>query len=333
VLARFVEEGLIARRQGHPSRVRPGAMEALSSRVLLTRIMMVAWHMLDKSYPFAHHVANGANRRAAARHVEFQMFRLAPDEGEPRIEQIREQAGMPESTGWIVIYSRLSKEFLENWLLRRTPFVLVDSVPSTLRANAVAFDCEDTVFKATEHLIKLGHRDLACVGPIQETYVSLSRQRGFRSAMERHGIPLGEEWIGDDLQHEGSHRGEIVTYEVVRRILSGQPRPTGLVCFTIQGGNEAMKAAKDLGIAVPGELSIISASALYYPDMMPEGGLTHVTEGRPEQLGELAVDLLMRPEATFNPVSLLLRGHLVEGQTAGPPPQPTDASTSFHTRS
>jgi DNA-binding LacI/PurR family transcriptional regulator len=320
VRSALMAEGLLAPEKGYFTRILPGAMEALRARPLLTQIMMVAWHIRNESYPFAHHVASGANSRAVVRHIAFQMSRLSPEEGERRIEQIRQQAGMPESTGWIVLFSRWSKEFLENWLLQQVPFVIVDSVPSMLRVNAVAFDFEHTVFQATEHLIKLGHRAIGCIGPIQDAYVSRSRQAGLRAALERHGLSLPEEWIGDDLLHEGPNRGSNITGEVVRRVLSGNPRPTGLVCFSIRGGNEVLETARAMDIAVPEELSVISAGPLYYPGMMPQGGLTHVTEGRPEQLGELAVDLLMRPEAMVSPVPLLLRGHLVEGKSTAPPP-------------
>jgi DNA-binding LacI/PurR family transcriptional regulator len=319
VIATLVEEGLLVCQRRNPCRVLPSAAALLRERALLTRVVMIAWHARDESYPFAHHVANGVCQRANPRKLKFEMIRLTPNEGEQRIEQIRAASPQTESTGWIIIHPRLSKEFLERWLLQNVPFVLADQIPSAIRVNAVAFDCEASVFQATEYLIELGHRRIACVGAIQDTSISMARQRGFRSALERHGVPLPPEYVADDLQHTGPDKGADITHQVATRLLNSPARPTAIVCFNNRTANAALTAAEDLKLRVPADLSVITASSHYTPEL-PRRDLTRVNEGRPEQIGELAFDLLTRPDATFSPVALLLRGHLIEGETTGPPP-------------
>ena len=70
----------------------------------------------------------------------------------------------------------------------------------------------------TNHLIELGHRQIACIQPASTETPSALRVTGFRRVMEEHGLPYDEAMMprGDNLIGGGAR----ATYELLR---SGRP--------------------------------------------------------------------------------------------------------------
>ena len=317
-LAKLTEDGLIERTAGRMTFLRPRAAEQLAAKCALNKIVMV-YHDADmRGNPFVHHVANGADRRARAKRLDFQIQPISPADADAQFEAIRAAEQDPYSTGWVLSNLNLREEHMRQWLMEAVPFVMVDQIPAVLRTNAVAFDSEQAVHRATEHLAQLGHKAIGCVGAIMENSISRARRRGFHTALAKHDLPFRPEWIVDDSPPEPAMPRHGCSRQAAKALLERRERPTGLVCFNVRAGGEVLEAAAELGIAVPAQLSVIAAGSYYSPDL-PPAQLTRIDQGRPEQLGELAVDLLTRADPTANLITLLLEGHLVESNSTAPP--------------
>jgi DNA-binding LacI/PurR family transcriptional regulator len=319
---RLVEEHLLTRDGRRRLCVRAGAAERLAQRPAVRRIVMFCREDPHRRNAFAQHVAAGADRRAEVRGVSFELRHLsfAMSTPEPAIERIRAREPRAHDVGWVLTDLPVERTLLEGWTMEQVCFALVDQMPTQLRVNTVAFDRQDAVFQATEHLIGLGHRQIGCVGAVRGDSISQARQRGFRAALQKHGLTLQPQWVldvgkdPDAPQSSGRERAA----RRAQQLLTRPQRPTGLVCFDVETAVCVLQVAERVGIQVPGELGVICAGATYRP-FLPSSTLTRIDEGRPEHLGELAVDLLVRPDPMASPTVLLLRGHLVEGCTAGAP--------------
>ncbi|MGJ9404549.1 LacI family DNA-binding transcriptional regulator [Arthrobacter sp. KK5.5] len=109
---------------------------------------------------------------------------------------------------------------------------------------------------ATEHLISLGHRDIAFVGGTEEFEVDFklgsAREDGYEYAMDQADLPVRREWlITADFSTQGA-------YQKVRNILANpRHRPTAFVCASDEMAFGAILAARDLGLSVPGDLSVV----------------------------------------------------------------------------
>ncbi|MCL2516507.1 MAG: LacI family transcriptional regulator [Microbacteriaceae bacterium] len=120
----------------------------------------------------------------------------------------------------------------------------------------VGIDEFGTARAATEHLVALGHRDIAYIGGDSQhglnPRVPTLRRRGFRRAMTTAGLPVRREWVerGDDLTISGGHAAAL-------RMLHRTPRPTAVFAASDESAIGVILAARELGIAVPGELSVI----------------------------------------------------------------------------
>ncbi len=154
--------------------------------------------------------------------------------------------------GVILVFSDLSPEQKRQLRTRGIPFVVVDpagdpapDVPSVGSANWSGG------VLAARHLIDLGHRDIAMITGPDDMMCSRARVSGFRSAMDAAGIPVREELIvvGRFLREDGIIRG--------KELLSLQRPPTGVFAGSDLQALGVYEAARELGVAIPDDLSVV----------------------------------------------------------------------------
>jgi DNA-binding LacI/PurR family transcriptional regulator len=110
-------------------------------------------------------------------------------------------------------------------------------------------------YQATRHLIDLGHRRIAflsdyLVNPFN--FVSMSfRFDGYRQALKDASIPFRA-----DYQSEGELGGQ-EAYDKAKALLSLPDKPTAVFAASDTHAVGVLKAAHDLGIKVPEDLSVI----------------------------------------------------------------------------
>jgi DNA-binding LacI/PurR family transcriptional regulator len=109
---------------------------------------------------------------------------------------------------------------------------------------------------ATEHLLGLGHRDIAYMGAGPEFdndfHVPTNRRHGFEQALVAAGVPLDPSRIlSADFTIEGGHRAATAL------LTSAGRRPTAVFAASDEMAIGTILAARDLGIRVPEDLSVI----------------------------------------------------------------------------
>lgn len=109
---------------------------------------------------------------------------------------------------------------------------------------------------AAEHLISLGHTRIAHIGGEQESdlyfHVSRGRREGYRTAMEAAGLEQRPAWslISDYTANSA--------YTVAKSLLADpHNRPTAICCAFDEMAIGVILAARDLGLHVPKQLSVI----------------------------------------------------------------------------
>lgn len=109
---------------------------------------------------------------------------------------------------------------------------------------------------AVDHLVALGHRDIANIG-LRKTSTGRARLEGFRNAMQRHGLVVHDRWMRE------IHRyGTDEAYRHAKELLSGPNPPTAIVGFNDWVAVDVMAAAHDLGLRVPQDLSVVGFADL-----------------------------------------------------------------------
>lgn len=141
---------------------------------------------------------------------------------------------------------------------------------------------------ATEHLLALGHTRIAHIGgdPDSELdfHLPTSRRVGYEEALAAAGIPVDPRLVHTtDFTMQGG-------YAVGKQLL-GDPRdrPTAIFAASDEVAIGAMLAARDLGLRVPRDASIIGIDDHELAEFF---GLTTIAQF-PALQGRLAVDILM----------------------------------------
>ena len=112
-----------------------------------------------------------------------------------------------------------------------------------------------TARRATEHLIGLGHTRILHLGGDQEHQLDFmvhsNRLAGFRQALKNAGLPHSRDFIADEFDIAGGYRG------AMKALADPKGRPSAIMAGSDEIAIGAMIAARELGIRVPEDLSVI----------------------------------------------------------------------------
>jgi len=197
-----------------------------------------------------------------------------------------------------------------------TPIIGVDA---EIPGDWVAVDRRSGYYRATRHLLNLGHRRIAFLG-----YYGLRselRYQGYRQALEEAGITADPDLLVPLDAYSAPtdcHWGEIAAEELLTR----RPDVTALLTLGDRTAMGAVKAALRMGRRIPNDLSVIGF------DGNPEAEFAAVAITTLEQpvreMAEIAVRLLVERlntregEELTSPRRIWIEPHLIERASCGP---------------
>ncbi|MBI5159978.1 MAG: LacI family DNA-binding transcriptional regulator [Micrococcales bacterium] len=218
--------------------------------------------------------------------------------------------------GVILVFSDLPADSKRRLRSRNIPFVIVDpagdpaeDVPSVGSANWSGG------YQATQHLIGLGHRDIAIITGPRDMLCSTARLSGYRAALESAGIPPRPDYeaIGEFRRDDGVVRG--------RELLALTPRPTAIFAGSDLQALGVYEAARASAVTIPEQLSVVGYDDL---DVASWAGPALTTIRQPlaemaEQATKLVIRLRTEPDGDTPRVELATR-LVVRGSTQAPLP-------------
>ena len=145
---------------------------------------------------------------------------------------------------------------------KNVPFVLVDRYFPHIDCDYVIADNEGGAYRATQHLLILGHRHIGFginnVENLQTTSVR-SRWEGYRRALEDYQLPYDERLIFQQPKpDEGSMQTEF------EKFLSQPNRPSAIFALNDNLALELLQTSQRAGIRVPEELALIGFDNLSF---------------------------------------------------------------------
>lgn len=186
--------------------------------------------------------------------------------------------------GCVLATARIPKAEIAR-LSEGTPVVLACEYVEGLDIPTVAIDNVGAAEAATQYLISLGHRRIAhLTGPLG-IVLSRDRLKGYRQALANSGIPIVEEYIqeGDFNVRSG--------YELTRKLLSMEHRPTAIFTANDEMAVGAVRAARQLGLEVPGQLSVVGFDDIPLSTLV-EPPLTTICQPK-YQIGAQSMNMLL----------------------------------------
>ncbi|GAB5077148.1 LacI family DNA-binding transcriptional regulator [Arthrobacter sp. AD-310] len=138
--------------------------------------------------------------------------------------------------------------------LDSVPSVLVDSVSTGGNITAVVPDEEGGARTAVSALLKAGHTRIGFLNNTDDVPATRLRLKGFRAALAEAGLDGGAAPV------ESAPSEVQDGYEAARRILGGTgraDRPSALFCYNDRMAMGAYRAAAELGLRIPEDLSVV----------------------------------------------------------------------------
>jgi DNA-binding LacI/PurR family transcriptional regulator len=135
----------------------------------------------------------------------------------------------------------------------RTPLVLLGEQDAGGVLDHVAVDSVAAARDATRHLIGLGRRRIAAVGPQPhlDNGTAARRIEGYRQALAEAGLPHDPAL---EAPVRRLHRADGA--DAARRLLDAGARPDALFCFSDQLALGALHALADRGLRVPADVAV-----------------------------------------------------------------------------
>ncbi len=156
----------------------------------------------------------------------------------------------------------------------------------------VSIDNFEAARQVLRHLLNLGHRRIGFVGSTNRFISTRQREEGYKSALEQAGLRPDERYFAyadDDYNFLSGVRA-------VRELLCLKDRPTAVFCISDMIALGAIRAANELGLNVPQDLTVVGFDDVEYASMF-KPMLTTVSQPC-YSLGKVSATMLLRQIAT-----------------------------------
>jgi DNA-binding LacI/PurR family transcriptional regulator len=180
-------------------------------------------------------------------------------------------------------------------ILRQTSTPAVMLFEEQLAAGMMCVEDDDHAagYLATRHLQKLGHKQIAVFLSEPPLLRMNNRLAGWKAAMQEAGEKHPDRLVIDGSVKPGTD-SIVGSYEKLRRWLyqnRNRLDATGLFCLHWTGALAALRALREVGIAVPRDVSVIAHAGENRLTEFSNPALT-VVQGNPEEAARQALGLL-----------------------------------------
>lgn len=170
------------------------------------------------------------------------------------------------------------------------PLVFIDRSLPGMKINSVMSDHYRDVYKATEYLLSLGHKNIGIISPQPEgTSTLVERIEGYNNALSKYGIPIHGYYKLTDLKnYDEEWKEKITTYFKKNSSL------TAVIVFNSNLCYKTLYVLNALNVKIPDELSVIAYGDDYsYIEDFVNVPITSIRQNT-DSIGRTAAKILIR---------------------------------------
>jgi len=186
------------------------------------------------------------------------------------------------------------------------PFVAIEEV-SGLETSVVDFDEAKGSKEATDYLVKKGHRKIVCLAARRGT-AARNRVLGFMESLLDHDLKFDDSMVVKvDANSEGGYRNSL---DLLKNASS---RPSAIVCFNDLVAIGVYRAAHELGLRIPDDLSVVGFDDIDIASVL--GPPLTTVSIHAEEAGRTAAEILlaeMKGECDRHPVHKTMPAELIK---------------------
>lgn len=238
----------------------------------------------DVVNPFFAPVVRGAE--TAARRAGYRVL-LCNSEGDLRLEREYIEDLVSHRVEGLLLAPVSDHSFHGVFPLLRGgfPLVLLDRALPDSDCDVVVSDSASGARRLVEHLIAVGHRDIAHLTDADDTSTGRERLRGYQEALGAAGIGYREELVFRTTVDQ------IGGYRATQQVLALDPLPTAIFTVNNMTVVGAMQALRERGLAVPRDMGLVCFDDVEHLAVLSP--FLTVIDQPAETLGSLGAQLLL----------------------------------------
>lgn len=188
---------------------------------------------------------------AYAREVSYEVM-MFPVDSATQLKKSYVQFSREHNLAGVILQGiRTDDEYSREVFQSDLPCVLIDIPADRGRVGSVSIDNEQASYAITKYLLEKGHRNIAFVNGKEAAAVSAQRYEGYISALRENAAPLKWDYV---LNGEFD---EEIAYREMLAFLPEHKEVTAVFCASDLMAIGVMKAVQDLGMTVPGSVSVV----------------------------------------------------------------------------
>jgi LacI family transcriptional regulator len=265
----------------------------------------------DLAQPYSLLVTKGVQRTALAAGYDLLVYASAVRNATSLASREQQQVALLNGsvTDGLIIVTPHASSYRSSY-----PLVAVDPHSENVDFASVLSTNFHGVQMAMAYLLDLGHRRIGFIGGRPDLQSAVRRLEGYCHSLHSRGIA-----IDDGLIRVGNYE-RAIAHQVAVELLRGEPPVTAIMAASDDMAFGVYDAARELGIHIPGELSVVGFDNI--PDaLLVDPPLTTVDQAI-EMMGTLAAEVVIKLITGQEPAQLVHKvpTHLVVRQSCRPIP-------------
>lgn len=264
---------------------------ALARGLVTRRSRTIGLVIADIINPFFPPLVRAVEDAAAAK--GYNVILCDTDEDATRERAVTSVLLEKQVDGLILCASRVPTGYLRILASEGLPLVLINRPLDHPGAAAVVVDGEAGGYRATLHLLDLGHRRVAYLAGPAASYSHRGRLRGYRRALAERGIAFDPDLVAGGVTSIAAGR------DATAALLARVPPPSAIFAFDDLMAIGAMEELRRRGMRVPEDVAVVGFDDIDLAAFV-DPPLTTVAQPKAE-MGRLATDRLLDMIETGRP--------------------------------
>jgi len=257
--------------------------------------------------------------REIEKELARQGYRLMLCSSDENAEKSNEQIDMllqGQVDGFIISPARNSEEQIRSLEQSQKPYVLIDRYFPEINSSYVVIDNQEAAFEATQHLVKLKYKRIACITVNADLVNMRDRLNGYKSALSDAKIPVDENLIKE---LPFSHESKDVS-KAIKELIGKNKKGVDAIFFTSSKvGIMGIESLNRLGLVIPDDIAVVSFDD---PDSYKLCYSPITTVAQPlADMGKMAVKILLseikNPKSLIKNQKITLKANFVIRKSCG----------------
>jgi DNA-binding LacI/PurR family transcriptional regulator len=164
--------------------------------------------------------------------------------------------------GIVMIASMLEEEDFAELQEKKLPVVLVGGNKTNPGYSCVRIDCREAAYQATRHLLNIGHRRIAFLCSLEDSFDNRDKIRGYRAAMKEAGAEIPDGYLR---RIENSIESG---YLAAMKLAVSELRPEAIFTGSDTMAFGVMDAVKDQNLRIPDDIGVVGFDNVRFSNLV-----------------------------------------------------------------